>query len=224
MKALTYIRVYSKEMLLLLIGMLVISNHNLCHAQELTFTAKSMSSNELNHVTSYGSSLVDFNLDGTDDITVTNYSGNDYSYINNGDSFNASPNAISGKFYPSSGLTWGDYNNDLNPDLFITTQGPNNHFFQNTGDGSFIEVLDGPHIEEQRYSSHASWVDYNNDGWLDLFIANTQSFSAGGGAANSLFINNKGASFTKITQLNSIVHKHNKKNLCFISFRNISNC
>jgi len=209
MKAITYIRVYSKEMLLLLAGMLVITNHNLCNAQELTFTTKSMSPNELGHVTSYGSSLVDFNLDGTDDITVTNYSGKDYSYINNGDSFSASSNAISGKSYPSSGLTWGDFNNDSNPDLFIATQGPNNHFFQNTGNGGFIEVLEGPHIEEQLLSSHATWVDYNNDGWLDLFLANTQTFSAGGGAANSLFLNNEGASFTKITEGEIVNDKQN---------------
>jgi len=34
------------------------------------------------------------------------------------------------------------------PDLFIATQGPNNHFFQNSGNGSFIEVLEGPHAGE----------------------------------------------------------------------------
>ena len=83
MKTITYKRVCSKGTLLLLTSMMVITNHNFCNAQELTFTAKSISSNELNHATSYGSSLVDFNLDGTEDITVTNFSGNEYTYINN---------------------------------------------------------------------------------------------------------------------------------------------
>jgi PKD repeat protein len=189
--------------------MLVIFCHNLCNAQELTFTVKSMPANELGHATSFGSSLVDFNLDGRDDITVTNFSGNDYSYLNNGNSYSAGSNAITGKSYPSSGLTWGDFNNDSDPDLFISTQGPNNHLFQNDGYGGFVEVLEGPHIEEQLLSSHATWVDIDNDGWLDLFLANTQSFSAGGGAPNSLFLNNEGTSFTKITEGEIVSDKQN---------------
>jgi hypothetical protein len=179
------------------------------HIGELTFTAKSLSSNGLDHAVSYGSSFVDFNQDGRDDLSVTNFSGNDFSYINNGDGFSSSDNAISGKSYPSSGLTWGDFDNDSDPDLFIATQGPSNHLFLNGGNGSFVEVSSGPHVEEQLLSSHASWVDYNNDGWLDLFLANTQTFSAGGGASNSLFLNNEGSGFTKITEGEIVTDKQN---------------
>jgi hypothetical protein len=176
---------------------------------EISFSVKSVSPNGLDHATSFGSSLVDIDLDGSEDITITNYSGNDYSYSNTGNGFRSSTNAISGKSYPSSGLTWGDYDNDSDPDLFIATQGPHNHLFQNTGNGSFTEITEGPPVEEQFLSSHATWVDYNNDGWLDLFLANTQSYSAEGGAPNSLFLNNKGKGFIKVTEGQIAIDKQN---------------
>lgn len=184
-------------------------NSNAEGASELSFTASSASSNELDRATSYGSSLVDFNQDGSDDICITNYSGNDYAYISAGDNFRTIANDITGKSYPSSGLTWGDFDNDADPDLFISTQGLDNHFFLNSGNGSFVEVFEGPHVNEKLVSSHASWVDYNNDGWLDLFLANTQSYTAQGGAPNSLFLNNEGKSFTKITEGEIVSDKQN---------------
>ena len=178
-------------------------------AQHVNFTSRAMPRDTLVPVASFGSSLVDINQDGYADMTVTNISGNDYSYMQSGDQFISGKNAIEGKAYPSSGLTWGDFNNDSYPDLFISTQGPPNHFFKNDGTGSFLEEPAGPHVEEQRLSSHATWVDYNNDGWLDLYIANTQSFGAGEGVPNSLFLNDAGTGFKRVAAGDIVSDKQN---------------
>ena len=73
----------------------------------------------------------------------------------------------------SSAVTIGDYNNDGWEDVFITSYG-HNVLYRNNGDGTFTDVtgqagLASPTI---RYGSGCTWVDYNRDGHLDLFVAN----------------------------------------------------
>ncbi len=73
----------------------------------------------------------------------------------------------------SSAVTIGDYNNDGWEDIFITSYG-HNVLYRNNGDGTFTDVtrqagLTSPSI---RYGSGCTWVDYNRDGHLDLFVAN----------------------------------------------------
>jgi enediyne biosynthesis protein E4 len=75
------------------------------------------------------------------------------------------------------GVAIGDYNNDGNDDIFITTLGQN-HLFRNNGDGTFTDVtkqagLWGPN----EFSTSAAWVDYDRDGNLDLVVANYVQWS-----------------------------------------------
>jgi enediyne biosynthesis protein E4 len=73
----------------------------------------------------------------------------------------------------ASAVTVGDYDNDGFDDLFITYYGQN-VLYHNNGDGTFSNVTDkaGLHQAAVRYGSGCSWVDYDRDGRLDLFVAN----------------------------------------------------
>ena len=73
----------------------------------------------------------------------------------------------------ASSVCIGDYDNDGNDDLFITYWGQN-VLYRNNGDGTFTEVTGKAGLGGQpdRWNAGATFVDYNRDGWLDLFVAN----------------------------------------------------
>ncbi|MGK7389344.1 MAG: FG-GAP-like repeat-containing protein [Candidatus Cyclobacteriaceae bacterium M2_1C_046] len=90
----------------------------------------------------------------------------------------------------STGTAWGDYNNDGFSDLFITnTSGENNFLYQNNGDGSFTKITSGILTTSGGNSLNAAWADYNNDGWLDLYVVNSNQ-------DNFLYKNNGDGTFT----------------------------
>jgi hypothetical protein len=73
----------------------------------------------------------------------------------------------------ASAVTVGDYDNDGFDDLFITYYGQN-ALYHNNGDGTFSDVTDKAGLRQAavRYGSGCTWVDYDRDGRLDLFVAN----------------------------------------------------
>jgi enediyne biosynthesis protein E4 len=73
----------------------------------------------------------------------------------------------------ASAVTVGDYDNDGFDDLFITNYGQN-VLYHNNGDGTFTDVTEraGLRSNAVRYGSGCTWVDYDRDGRLDLFVAN----------------------------------------------------
>ena len=67
------------------------------------------------------------------------------------------------------GVAWGDYNNDRLPDLYVSRFGLPNLLFQNDGT-RFTDVTQRAGVGEPR-NSFATWFfDYDNDGWLDIFV------------------------------------------------------
>ncbi|MGA7856613.1 MAG: CRTAC1 family protein, partial [Terracidiphilus sp.] len=77
----------------------------------------------------------------------------------------------------AQGVCVGDYNNDGFEDLFITYYGQN-RLYRNNGDGTFTNVTDkaGLLYPTSRYSAGCTFVDYNRDGLLDLFVSNYLAF------------------------------------------------
>jgi enediyne biosynthesis protein E4 len=67
----------------------------------------------------------------------------------------------------------GDYDNDGHPDLLVTFYG-HNILYRNRGDGTFEDVTEKAKLPVGgiRYGSGCSFVDYDRDGYLDLFVAN----------------------------------------------------
>ena len=74
------------------------------------------------------------------------------------------------------GVTVGDYNNDGFDDIFITYWGQN-ALYRNNGDGTFTDVTEKAGLARpRRWGSGCTWIDYDRDGNLDLFVANYVGF------------------------------------------------
>lgn len=115
---------------------------------------------------------------------------------NNGDNTFTDVTIESGllSFHPTQSATWADFNNDGWVDLFIgnESQKDNIHsceFYINNRDGTFSNAtkMAGLTISDTKkayYIKGVTSLDYNNDGWVDIFISNLQPSSR-----NLLFLN-----------------------------------
>lgn len=85
------------------------------------------------------------------------------------------------------GVCVGDYNNDGYEDLFITYYGQNK-LYRNNGDGTFTDATAKAGLlhEGIRYGSGCTFLDYNRDGLLDLFVSNYVEIDLANAAKPSL--------------------------------------
>ncbi len=125
----------------------------------------------------------DFDYDGDLDLYIGNESrmamesrDGDYPsqlFRNNGDgTFTdiASEAGVTNDRYCKA-VTAGDYDNDGDLDLYLSNVGEN-RLYRNNGDRTFTDVAPALGVTEPAGRSFATWFfDYNNDGWLDLFVA-----------------------------------------------------
>ncbi|MCZ6697352.1 MAG: CRTAC1 family protein, partial [Planctomycetota bacterium] len=74
------------------------------------------------------------------------------------------------------GVTVGDYDNDGDPDLYVTNLGPN-VLLRNDGSGVFTDVTDLANVGHGGWGASAAFLDYDNDGDLDLFVTNYLNWS-----------------------------------------------
>lgn len=75
------------------------------------------------------------------------------------------------------GATIGDFNNDGYPDIFVSNFGPN-ILYKNNGDGTFTNITKKANVAGGiECSVGAVWFDYDNDSYLDLFVANYLNFN-----------------------------------------------
>jgi enediyne biosynthesis protein E4 len=78
---------------------------------------------------------------------------------------------VEGPFF-SMGITVGDFNNDGYPDIFLSNYGPN-VLYKNNGNGTFTDVSKRAGVSGgNECSVGAVWLDYDNDGLLDLYVGN----------------------------------------------------
>jgi len=145
----------------------------------------------------HGCIWVDYNNDGYLDMFMADYMPTKYNklYKNNGDGTfsKITDGSISQEANYSIGASWADYDNDGDLDAYIPNdKGNNNLFFNNQGNGKFTKITTGDHVNDGKNSTGCSWADYDNDGDLDLFVANASNQN------NMLFNNNGAGSFTKV--------------------------
>jgi len=77
------------------------------------------------------------------------------------------------------GVAAADYDNDGHTDIYITGY-PAGALYRNNGDGTFTDVTARAGVANRgEWGASAAWFDYDNDGRLDLFIANYAEFSFG---------------------------------------------
>jgi len=137
----------------------------------------------------YGLDVVgsDFDGDGWIDIFVANDSTPNFLYHNNGNGTFSEIGFESGTALDKNGneqgcmgVTLGDYNHDGLLDLFITNfDDEYNVLYRNAGKGSFVDVSyeAGVAMSSLPYVGWGTkFFDYDNDGWVDLFVANGHAY------------------------------------------------
>src|SRR5438445_7778614 len=134
-----------------------------------------------------GVAFFDYDNDGWIDLLVLSGSRLDGSasdatnrlYRNNRDGTFADVTAEAGlvRHGWAMGVTVGDYNNDGYEDLFITYWGQN-ALYRNNGNGTFTDVTENAGLlhSGMKWGSGCTFIDYDRDGRLDLFIANYLEF------------------------------------------------
>ncbi len=103
---------------------------------------------------------------------------------------------------------FADYDNDGFKDLFVSRTFRPNQLFHNNGDGTFTDVTKKASIGEDNCTTVASWGDYDNDGYLDLYVGRyldprkeiPTTFYARNGLPNQLYHNNGDGTFTNVTE------------------------
>ncbi|MCC6369127.1 MAG: CRTAC1 family protein [Bryobacterales bacterium] len=141
----------------------------------------------ITEVMSCGAAFLDYDNDGWMDILVLSGSrlgdppknASNRLYKNNRDGTFTDVTEKAGLFRTgyAYGVTVGDFNNDGFEDIFVTYWGQN-VLYRNNGDGTFTDVTReaGLLSPASRFGSGCAFVDYDRDGWLDLFVSNYVDF------------------------------------------------
>src|SRR5688572_17659008 len=146
---------------------------------------------------STGPAWADYDKDGFVDVFVNRF-GINWLYRNNGNGgFSSITNIFAGSEL-EDGFTagWADYNNDGRPDLFVsvTSDPPARRLYSNLGGGKFEEVTSGSIITDGGNCFGFGWADYDNDGFLDLFLVNLRK-----GEPSFLYHNSGDGTFMRMT-------------------------
>lgn len=150
---------------------------------------------------------VDYDNDGDLDIALSSFEGQ-YKLFNNDGNFNFTDVSVEAglmqgveRYY---GMCFGDYDRDGDLDFYVTCYNPAsyaqtfdrlNHLYRNNGDGTFTNVtLEAGVGDGWRLSFQAVWLDYDMDGWPDLFVINDHNYE------NSLYRNNGDGTFSDVSE------------------------
>jgi hypothetical protein len=150
-----------------------------------------------------GATFVDVNNSGRLDLYVCRYNAPNLLYINQGDgTFKEMAHEYGLDVVDSSVMAaFSDYDRDGWLDLYIAANilnikthpnGQRGYLFHNNRNGTFTDVTQPAGITGESQSHSATWWDYDNDGWPDLYVANDYGYP------DRLFHNNRDGTFTDV--------------------------
>jgi hypothetical protein len=170
-----------------------------------------------------GSVMEDFDGDGNLDIMCSSIGFHDQLqlYHNNGDGSFSERTTQAGLLGEMGGLNLiqADYNNDGFPDVLVLRgawMGSEGHFpkslLRNNGDGTFEDVTEAAGLLSLKPSQTAVWFDYDNDGWIDLFLGNESTATDRNPC--ELFHNNGDGTFTECAAESGLAYVGFVKGAC----------
>lgn len=155
-----------------------------------------------------GATFADVNNDGLLDIYVCRFGAPNLLYVNQGDGTFKEEAAARGLAVNDASVmaAFCDYDRDGWLDVFVQTNlldskthpaGQKNYLFRNNRDGTFSDVTQRAGITGEGQGHSATWWDFNEDGWPDLYVANDFA------PADKLYRNNGDGTFTDV--INDVV-------------------
>jgi len=156
-----------------------------------------------------GACLEDFDNDGRLDIIVSGRKQTQLTFYRNDGNGGYEDHTAQAGF---TGLTGGfnlfqaDYNNDGFTDLFVVRGAwlhdyglSPNSLLKNNGDGTFSDVTVTAQVLSFKPTLNAVWADFNNDGWVDLFVGN-ETRGDYGDYSSEFYLNNQDGAFKEVSQ------------------------
>ena len=135
----------------------------------------------------------DYDNDGRLDLFVASFNGTSTLYRNLGNGEFERPAGAPTLSGTHNFAAWIDYDNDGFLDLCVSGYTSGNKLFRNLGDGTFAPVTTGSLVNERPLNNagtyEMAWFDYDNDGFLDLYVMNGHD-STSIWTANQLYRNN----------------------------------
>jgi tetratricopeptide (TPR) repeat protein len=104
---------------------------------------------------------------------------------------------------------WSDYNHDGWPDLCVVNDFGRKNLYGNNGDGTFTDVAAHAGVEDVGAGMSVSWLDYDNDGFDDLYIANMWTAAGERISTQGIFKN------TSTDKVRALFQKHAMGNSLF---------
>lgn len=114
----------------------------------------------------------DFDLDGDDDLYLTQDNAPNVLFDNQSGTWAVVPAPATQDPGPNHGAVWGDFDADGDPDLYLVDHGVPNRLIRNDHPLGFADVTLPP-VDDPGMGSSASWVDVDADGYLELALAQT---------------------------------------------------
>ncbi len=157
---------------------------------------------------------LDFEGDGDLDI-FCNTGGFPLLYLNDGES-NFTESAAGMDFNNNSGITSAaaDMNNDGFTDIYTCIYGSANRLYKNIAGGNVEDISFSAHVADYNKGVSQSWGDYDNDGFLDLYVSNIQS------NRNILYKNLGDETFLDVTYDADVADAGDARTSAWIDFNN----
>ena len=150
------------------------------------------------YVSFWGVAVFDYDRDGWTDFYGSTYDGEENILMhNNGDGTFSNTTQEAGVSYPDGahGIDVGDFNNDGWIDIYLGSYSALPcKLFKNNGDGTFTDIAPTAGATGHNDTRTVAFVDYNNDGWLDIFSSHHDFYSY----SNTMLRNNGDETFTEV--------------------------